>query len=55
MGRRSVKFMMAIPIQSFKHAKVSLQNLLLKNLGCGSIYGIYVNVNKIMANKGIKI
>ena len=43
MARRSVKFMMAIPTKSFKHAKISPKKLFVKKLGCCSIYWIYVN------------
>ena len=53
MGRRSAKFMMAIPIQSFKYAKVSLKNLFAKKFRMWQYMG---NLRKqIMANKGIKI
>ena len=54
MGRRSVKFMMAIPIQSFKHAKVSLKNLFVKKFRMWQ-YIWNLCKRKIMANKGIKI
>ena len=40
--------MMAIPTQSFKHAKVSPKNLFAKKLGCSSIYRIYVKVRMII-------
>ena len=50
MGRRSVKFMMAIQIQSFKHAKVSLKNIFAKKFKMWP----YIR-NLIMAKKGIKI